>query len=54
MKILRCLLCKCELDIINDNRSDKIKVKCRNVNCDFDNLDEQKMPEVYVIKKKKN
>ncbi len=52
MKLLRCKLCRGEVDIIGNEKSIKKKVKCQK--CNFTNDSEQKdYPEVIVIRKRK-
>lgn len=52
MKLLRCLFCRGEMDIIGGERAINKKVKCRQ--CGYSNENEQprKMPEVVVIRKR--
>jgi DNA-directed RNA polymerase subunit RPC12/RpoP len=54
MKILKCVICGGEVDIINDDRSINKKIKCRK--CGFTNFSakENKEPEIFVIKKRKS
>lgn len=47
MKILQCMFCKGELEIIQDHGFNK-KVKC--LDCGYSNL-ETKEPEVLIIKR---
>ena len=48
MKLLKCKVCKGEIDIVGNERVINKKVKCRQ--CGFSN--EDKAPEVFVIRKK--
>lgn len=50
MKILRCLSCKGELDVIGDDGIRKI-VKCRDCNFTSGNV-RRRDPEVLVIKRR--
>ena len=52
MKLLRCKLCRGEVDIINNDRSINKKVKCRQ--CGFGNEYDSyaKSPEIVVIRKR--
>jgi hypothetical protein len=51
MKILRCKLCRGEVDIISGELAINKKIKCRN--CEYSNEpDPIKQTEVIVIRKK--
>lgn len=52
MKLLRCLLCRGECDIVNHERAINKHIKCRS--CHYSNENEQvkKSPEVVFIKRK--
>lgn len=50
MKLLKCKLCLGEVDIIGNERAMNKKVKCRK--CGFTNENENKGPEVLVIRKR--
>lgn len=51
MKLLKCKLCRGEVDIIGNEKSVNKKIKCRK--CGFSNENDQKsFPEVIVIRKK--
>lgn len=50
MKLLKCLLCEGELDIVGNFKSSHKKVKCKK--CGYTNVDKTKDPEIYVIRKK--
>ena len=50
MKLLKCRLCKGEMDVIGNERSINKKVRCQR--CGY-GTEDQKMPEVIVIKKRK-
>ena len=50
MKFLRCIVCKGEVDIINNDRSINKKIKCHK--CGFTNSPPAKEPEIIVIKKR--
>ncbi len=54
MKLLRCLLCRGEMDIVGGEQSVNKKVKCRQ--CGYSNETDQnrKVPEVVVIRKRNN
>jgi DNA-directed RNA polymerase subunit RPC12/RpoP len=52
MKILKCIVCDGEIDIINEDNSIFKKVKCRK--CGFTNLvpkKETKYPEIIIRRK---
>ena len=46
MKILKCIICYGEVDIIESTKG----VKCKK--CGFTNIKEEKEPEIIIIKKK--
>ena len=53
MKLLRCMFCRGEMDIVGGERSVNKKVKCRQ--CGYSNEQQEqprKMPEVVVIRKR--
>lgn len=50
MKLLKCKLCKNEVDIIGGERSVNKKIKCKK--CGFSNIEEKKEPEVMIIRKR--
>ena len=52
MKLVKCRFCRGEVEIIDNGRSIKRKVKCPK--CGFTNTNgaEQRSPEVFVIKKR--
>jgi uncharacterized Zn finger protein len=52
MKLLRCKLCRGELDIVGGERSINKKVRCRQ--CGYTNANEpdKKGPEVVIIRKR--
>ena len=52
MKLLKCLLCDGEMDIIGNERNINKKVRCRQ--CGYNNVDEpaKKEPEVFVIRRR--
>jgi hypothetical protein len=50
MKILKCIICHGEADIINSDKSVVKKIKCRK--CGFTNYVETKEPEIIVIRKR--
>lgn len=49
MKILQCMYCKGELDVLQDKGVIK-KIKCTN--CGFSNNPEPKEPEVLIIRRR--
>ncbi len=49
MKILQCMFCKGELDLIQDKGIQK-KVKCNS--CGYTNNETPKEPEVFVIRRR--
>ena len=50
MKILKCIICGGEVDIINSDRSSNKKIKCKK--CGFSNHAETKEPEIIVLRKR--
>lgn len=53
MKILKCILCSGEVDIISGDFSVNKKIKCQK--CGFDGeLKNKQATEVFVIRRKKN
>ncbi len=50
MKILKCIICNGEVDIISSDRSIIKKIKCKK--CGFTNHIESKEPEIIVIRKR--
>jgi transcriptional regulator NrdR family protein len=56
MKILKCIMCKGEVDIVNSDSSSNNKIKCKIKckKCGFTNINIKtiKEPEIVVIKKK--
>jgi len=51
MKLLSCIICDGEVDIINNDYNVNKKVKCRS--CGFSNFEsQQKAPEVLIIRKR--
>jgi len=54
MKILRCIICNGEVDILDSNETINKKIKCRK--CGFTNgqIYKQKEPEIVVIRRKHN
>jgi hypothetical protein len=50
MKLLRCKRCRGEMDIIGGDHSIYKEVECRE--CGFTNADDQRLPEITVIKKR--
>jgi DNA-directed RNA polymerase subunit RPC12/RpoP len=51
MKILKCIICNGEIEIVNNDGSIFKKVKCRK--CGFNNLSKKigKYPEIIIRKK---
>ncbi len=51
MKLLRCIICRGEVDIIDDSTTVK-KIKCKS--CGFSNgeVSANKAPEILVIRKR--
>lgn len=49
MKILRCKLCKGEVEIIGSDKTIQKKVKC--LKCGFTNETEKKSAEVVIIRR---
>jgi hypothetical protein len=52
MKLLKCIICKHEVDIIGNPRAVHKKIKCHNHKCLLSNNVETKGPEVFVIRKR--
>lgn len=54
MKLLRCKLCHGEMDIVGGERAVHKKVKCRE--CGYSNEDkqDQKEPEVIIVRRRNN
>jgi hypothetical protein len=52
MKLLHCLFCRGEIDIIGGERAINKKIRCRE--CGYSNLEthDKKMPEVVIIRKR--
>lgn len=50
MKLLKCLLCKGEIDVIGNERATNKKVKCQS--CGFSNQEEKPQPEVMILRKR--
>ena len=51
MKLLRCKICRGELEILGSERAINKKVRC--LNCGFSNVEEpKKEPEVMIIRKR--
>ena len=52
MKILKCIICSGEVDILYDDRSSNKKIKCKI--CGFTNCStkEPKDPEIVIIRRK--
>jgi DNA-directed RNA polymerase subunit RPC12/RpoP len=50
MKLLKCIVCAGEVDLVGEEHSINRKVKCRK--CGFTNEVENKGPEVVVIRKR--
>jgi hypothetical protein len=50
MKLLKCKICMGEVDFTTEDRSINRKVKCRK--CGFTNDNENKGPEILVIRKR--
>jgi hypothetical protein len=51
LKLLKCKLCKCECDVVGNERSINKKIRCRG--CGYNNENEaKKEPEVFVIRKR--
>ena len=54
MKLLKCKLCRGEVDIIKNERAVHKKIKCRQCGFTNENEVEKKFPEVIVIRRAKN
>jgi hypothetical protein len=53
MKLLACVMCDGELDIVSSDRSVNKKVKCKS--CGFTNSDNiSKGPEVIIVRRRNN
>jgi hypothetical protein len=52
MKLLKCLLCNGEVDIINHERSINKQVKCQKCHYSNDAAQTRKTPEILFIRKK--
>jgi len=50
MKFLKCAICKGEVDVLNNDRAAKKKIKCRK--CGHTNENEIKGPEVVIIRRR--
>jgi hypothetical protein len=52
MKLLRCKVCRGEVEIVGNERAINKKIKCTQ--CGFNNLEtsEKKEPEVVIIRKR--
>lgn len=50
MKILKCIICNGEVDIIQTDRSINKKIRC--CKCGFTNSQESKEPEILIIRKR--
>ena len=50
MKLLRCKLCRGEVDIIGNEKAIQKKIKCRK--CGFTNDDQKSVTEIIVIKQR--
>jgi hypothetical protein len=50
MKLLKCKMCKGEVDVIGNDRAVNRKVKCRK--CNNTTEPEHKSPEVVIIRKR--
>lgn len=50
MKLLRCKLCRGEVDIIGNEKAVQKNIKCRK--CGFTNDDQKLVTEIIVIKKR--
>jgi hypothetical protein len=50
MKLLRCKLCRGEMDVIGGEHAINKKVRCRE--CGYNNLDAKKEPEVIVMRRR--
>ena len=52
MKLLRCKLCRGEMDVVGGERAINKKVKCRKCGYSNENETGRKEPEVVVIRKR--
>ena len=52
MKLLRCKLCKGEMDIVAGEHAINKKVRCRS--CGYNNVDvpDKKSPEIVILRKR--
>jgi DNA-directed RNA polymerase subunit RPC12/RpoP len=52
MKLLKCLICAGEVDVVGNERNINKKIRCRQ--CGFNNVDEpaKKEPEVLIIRRR--
>ena len=50
MKLLRCIICEGEVDLLSDDRLIEKKIKCRK--CGFTNDHAPREPEVVIIRKR--
>lgn len=50
MKLLKCKLCMGEVDFVGNERAINRKVKCRK--CGYTNENENKGPEVFIVRKR--
>lgn len=50
MDIIRCLMCKGELEIVGNLKGIEKKVKCKK--CNFTNFATEREPEVTIIRRK--
>lgn len=52
MKLLECLVCGGEVEIINEDHAVNKKIKC--LNCGFNNIDDSfaKKPEIVIMKRR--
>lgn len=51
MKILKCIICDGEVDILNEDTCSNKKVKCRKCGFTNANIKEKKEPEIFIIRK---
>lgn len=52
MKLLRCKLCRGEMDIVGGERAINKKVKCRSCGYNNESETDYKQPEVVIIRKR--
>lgn len=50
MKLLKCLICRGEVDIIGNEHLASKKIRCQD--CGFTNQEEKHQPEVIVMRKR--